>query len=59
MEALSRIRNSVLGFRRREEKKAEKQSSLIDIGPKTVNELLDEIVDAVERAQRGEPVGLF
>ena len=58
-EALSRIRNSVLGFRRREEKKAEKQSSLIDIGPKTVNELLDEIVDAVERAQRGEPVGLF
>ena len=58
-EALSRIRNSVLGFRRREERKAEKQSSLIDIGPKTVDELLDEIVDAVERAQRGEPVGLF
>ena len=42
-EALSRIRNSVLGFRRREERKAEKESCLIDIGPKTVDELLDEM----------------
>jgi len=58
-EALSRIRNSVLRFRRREERKAEKQSPLIDIGPKTIDELLDEIVDNVERAQRGEAVGLF
>ena len=32
---------------------------LFDIGPKTVDELLDKIVDDIERAERGEPVGLF
>jgi len=58
-EALSRIRNSIWGFRRREETKGEKRSALFDIGPKTVDELLDKIVDDVDRAKRGEPVGLF
>ena len=58
-ETLSRIRNSILGFRRREETKGEKLSALFDIGPKTVDELLDKIVDDVDRAKRGEPVGLF
>jgi len=32
---------------------------LFDIGPKTVDELLDKIVDDIKRAERGEPVGLF
>jgi len=58
-ETLSRIRNSVLGFRRREQTKGEKRSPLFDIGPKTVDELFDKIVDDIERAKRGEPVGLF
>jgi len=58
-EALSRIRNSILGFRQREETKGEKQSVLFDIGPKTVDELLNKIVDDIERVKRGEPVGLF
>lgn len=58
-EALSRIRNSILGFRQREETKGEKRSALFDIGPKTVDELLNKIVDDIERAKRGEPVGLF
>jgi len=33
--------------------------SLLDIGPKTIDELLETIVDDVERAKRGEPPGLF
>jgi hypothetical protein len=58
-EALSRIKNSILGFRQRVETKGEKRSPLFDIGPKTVDKLLDKIVDDIERAKRGEPVGLF
>ena len=58
-ETLSRIRNSILGFRRREQTKGEKRLPLLDIGPKTVDELLDKIVDDVERAGSGEPVSLF
>lgn len=52
-EALSRIRNSILGFRRREQTLGGKRSALFDIGPKTVDPLLDKIVDDVERAEGG------
>ena len=33
--------------------------NLFDIGPKTVDELLEAIVDDVERAKKGEAPGLF
>ena len=58
-EALSRIRNFIWGFRRREQTTGEKRSALFDIAPKTVDELLDKIADDVDRAKRGEPVWLF
>jgi hypothetical protein len=29
------------------------------VGPKTIDELLNQIVDDIERAERGEPAGLF
>ena len=54
-EALSRIRNSIWGFRRREETKGEKRSALFDIGPKTVHELLDKIADDLHRAKTQKP----
>ena len=37
----------------------EGRSRLFDIGPKTIDELLETIVDDVERAKKGEPPGLF
>ncbi len=53
------IKNSILVFRDRMEAGETKRHPLLDIGPKTVDELLDKIVDDVERAERGEPPGLF
>ena len=34
-------------------------SPFLDIGPKTVEELLDNILDDIERAEKGETLGLF
>jgi hypothetical protein len=56
-EALSKINNSILGFRRQEEKEAEKSPLPINISLKTV-ELLDKIIDDVDRVKTGKPVGL-
>lgn len=57
---LRRIRNSIVGFRKRMESgEKARRPSLLDIGPKTVEELLDNIVDDIERAEKGEPLGLF
>ena len=59
-QTLMRIRNSILGFGRRKEELKEKKSGLfLDIFPKTVDELLSTILDDIERAQKGEPPGLF
>ena len=57
---LRSIRNSISGFRERAKLKDEGRRSLIwDFGPKTVDELLNKIVDDIERTERGEPTGLF
>lgn len=53
------IKNSILVFRDRMEAGETKRHPLLDMGPKTVDELLDKIVDDVARAERGEPPGLF
>ena len=53
------IKNSIFAFRDRMEAGETKRHPLLDMGPKTVDELLDKIVDDVERAERGEPPGLF
>lgn len=58
-QTLRVVRNSILGFKQRMEDGEKKRRLLLDIGPKTVDELLDKIVDDVERAERGEPPGLF
>jgi len=57
---LKGIRNSIFGFRRRmEDGEKARWSPFLDIGPKTVEELLDNILDDIERAEKGEPPGLF
>jgi len=58
-QALAGIRNSILGFRDRQKRKNHKRSRLFDIGPKTVDELLDAIIDRVENAKKGEPASMF
>jgi hypothetical protein len=58
-EALSRIKNSISGFRHRQETKTESRWSFLDIGPKTVDELLDRITEQVESAEKGEPPSMF
>lgn len=58
-ETLMVIRNSILRFRERTEAEGKERIPFLDIGPKTVDELLDKIVDHVERANRGESPGWF
>lgn len=58
-ETLMVIRNSILRFRERIKAGGKERMPLLDIGPKTVDELLDRIVDHVERAKRGESPGWF
>jgi len=58
-ETLSKVKSSILAFRRRESTKGENNSALFDFGPKTVDELLDKIIDDIDLAETGEPVGLF
>jgi hypothetical protein len=50
-EALSRIKNTVQEFRRRQEAEGKPRPALLDFGPKTVGEL-KEFSDAVGRALR-------
>jgi len=58
-QTLRVVRNSILRFKERLAAGEEKRRPLLDIGPKTIDELLDGIVDDVERAERGEPLGWF
>ncbi len=58
-QTVTGIRNSILGFRERMEAGEKERSTFLDIGPKTVEELLNKIVDDIERVERGEPPGLF
>ena len=58
-EALTGIKNSVVSFRDRQKRKPDKRSRLFDFGPKTVDELLDGIIDRVESAKKGEPPSMF
>lgn len=58
-EALSRIKNTVEGFRRRQEAEDKPRPALLDFGPTTVNELLDQIVEQAGSAEKGEPPGVF
>jgi hypothetical protein len=58
-QTLRSIRNSVLGFREKTAAGEKNRHPLLDIGPKIIDELLDQIVDDVERTERGEPPGLF
>jgi len=56
---LTGIKNSILDFRDKMKAGEEGRSRLFDIGPKTIEELLSQIVDDVERAERGKPPGLY
>jgi hypothetical protein len=56
---LAGIRNAILAFRERTEVKEAERSPFLDFGPKTVEELLNDIIGDVERAEKGEPPGLF
>ena len=58
-QTLTSIKNSIMVFRERTEAGEKKWHPLLDIGPKTIDGLLSRIVDDVERAERGEPAGLF
>ncbi len=58
-EALTGIRNTILVFRDRQRRKPDKRSRLFDFGPKTIDELLDTIIDRVESAKKGEPPSMF
>ena len=58
-EALVGIRNSIEGFRYSLEHKAEQRLAFLDFGPKTIDELLDRIIDQAESAQKGEPPSMF
>lgn len=55
------IRNSIDGFRERARLvgEQEQRARFWDIFPKTVDELLDKIVEDIERVEKGEPIGLF
>ena len=53
------IRGSVLSFKERIEAGEKKMHPFLDIGPKTIDELLSQIVDDVDSAERGEAPGLF
>ena len=52
-QTLRVIRGSVLRFKERTEAGEKRRHSLLDIGPKTIDELLDQIVDDTERAEIG------
>lgn len=58
-QTLRFIRGSVLRFKERTEAGEKARHPLLDIGPKTIDELLSEIVEDIERAESGEPLGLF
>jgi hypothetical protein len=58
-QTLRAIRGSVLRFKERTEAGEEKRHPFLDIGPKTIDELLSEILNDAERAERGESPGLF
>jgi len=58
-QTLRVIRGTVLRFKERTEAGEERWHPLLDIGPKTIEELLSQIVDDVEHAEKGEPPGLF
>jgi hypothetical protein len=58
-QTLKIVRNSVLDFKERRGAGEKKRHPLLDFGPKTTDELLEKIVDDVERAGRGEPPGWF
>lgn len=58
-EALSRIKNTVEGFRRRQESEEQLPPALLDFGPKTVDELLDRIIDQVKNTEKSEPPSMF
>ena len=57
-QILRGIRNSVWGFREKTAAGEKKWHPLQNIGPNTIDELL-KFVDYVERAEKGEPPGLF
>jgi len=58
-QTLRVIKNSVLAFKEGTEAGERKPHPLLDFGPKTVDELLDKIVEHVEHVEKGEPPGLF
>lgn len=50
-EALCRIKNTIEGFRRRQASEEQPRPALLDFGPKTVDELLERIVEQAESAE--------
>src|SRR5437879_2668715 len=50
-QTLRIVRNSVLVFKERNEAGEKKRHPLLDFGPKTIDELLEKIVDDVERTE--------
>ena len=58
-QTLRIVSNSLLGFRERMKAGERKPHPLLDFGPKTIEELLDKIVEDVARAERGESPGWF
>jgi hypothetical protein len=57
-QTLAGIRNIILAFRERANLKEAERVLFLDISPKTIDELLDEIVDDIERLKREEPPDL-
>jgi hypothetical protein len=57
-QTLIGIRDIILAFRERANLKETERALFLDISPKTIDELLDEIVDDIERAKKEEPPGL-
>ena len=53
-QTLRVIRGTVLRFKERSDAGEERRRPLLDIGPKTIEELLSQIVDDVEDAEKGE-----
>ena len=53
---LVKIDNMIKGFRRRKERE---EPLSFDFGPKTLDELFDEIGQDIERVLKGEPPGWF
>ncbi|MGH7824115.1 MAG: hypothetical protein ACREQ7_02885 [Candidatus Binatia bacterium] len=58
-QALRIVRGSVLRFKERMAEGEAKRQPFLDIGPKTIEELLDDIIEEIGRAERGEPAGWF